>query len=461
MAEGFLGGLLGGIGDAAQGVGSGLAGLLGGGQSGGPSSSGFTPDEERRMMISTLGQLGSTLLAAGQKQSPSQRAQYLAQLGGIGSGAQNDIYKARQGALMSAQMQAQMREMEQAKALDAWAKTPGNLEKVGSSLEQYNVIGPKGLSSIIQAQATRDPNQMALTKATLAGKQREVEQYNAAVSAIEGANLTPEQKAAALSNPGEWAKTQIKPQKMFLDEPVVDQAGKPVVDPVTGIPLTQQRNLLTGEVKRIGGSGVTVNLPSGEKGGGEIDVARIKDSQKAIKTMNATSSLLDVAQRQLLEGDLDTGILTSATLGIRKLAAGIGVLPEEAANKLAGEELFNSVTNAIVPKMREQGSGSTSNYEDQIFQQAAPQLAKTKEGNLLITSYLKQNMDYEKAYARAMDKYYRDNKGSLSGFDEFADKTIPKAIQTVSSLDQYKSLKKGAMYYSPEAKTFVIKREDD
>jgi hypothetical protein len=33
MAEGFLGGLLGGIGDAAQGVGSGLAGLLGGGQS--------------------------------------------------------------------------------------------------------------------------------------------------------------------------------------------------------------------------------------------------------------------------------------------------------------------------------------------------------------------------------------------------------------------------------------------
>jgi hypothetical protein len=248
---------------------------------------------------------------------------------------------------------------------------------------------------------------------------------------------------------------------MFLDEPVVDQAGKPVVDPVTGIPLTQQRNLLTGEVKRIGGSGVTVNLPSGEKGGGEIDVARIKDSQKAIKTMNATSSLLDVAQRQLLEGDLDTGILTSATLGIRKLAAGIGVLPEEAANKLAGEELFNSVTNAIVPKMREQGSGSTSNYEDQIFQQAAPQLAKTKEGNLLITSYLKQNMDYEKAYARAMDKYYRDNKGSLSGFDEFADKTIPKAIQTVSSLDQYKSLKKGAMYYSPEAKTFVIKREDD
>jgi hypothetical protein len=105
MAEGFLGGLLGGIGDAAQGVGSGLAGLLGGGQSGGPSSSGFTPDEERRMLISTLGQLGSTLLAAGQKQSPSQRAQYLAQLGGIGSGAQNDIYKARQGALMSAQMQ--------------------------------------------------------------------------------------------------------------------------------------------------------------------------------------------------------------------------------------------------------------------------------------------------------------------------------------------------------------------
>jgi hypothetical protein len=155
--EGFLGGLLGGIGDAAQGVGSGLAGLLGGGQSGGPSSSGFTPDEERRMMISTLGQLGATLLAAGQKQSPSQRAQYLAQLGGIGSGAQNDIYKSRQGALMSAQMQEKMREIEENKSLDQLFKDPEQLKALGLTPQQARALGREGLKQYAAKQFGKTP----------------------------------------------------------------------------------------------------------------------------------------------------------------------------------------------------------------------------------------------------------------------------------------------------------------
>lgn len=89
MADGdFLGGLFGGIKDA----GSALYGLLGG-PSGAPASGGTTPtdilqqlspEEQRRLTASTLGQLGATLLAAGQKQMPAQRAQALAQLGNIG-----------------------------------------------------------------------------------------------------------------------------------------------------------------------------------------------------------------------------------------------------------------------------------------------------------------------------------------------------------------------------------------
>jgi hypothetical protein len=111
MAEGFLGGLLGGVGDAAQGVGSGLAGLLGGGQSGGPSSadpySQMSPEEQRRMSYSALGQLGAILLAAGQKQTPAQRGQILAQLGGIGPGMEQQI--ARSAALRGQQAEAAQR----------------------------------------------------------------------------------------------------------------------------------------------------------------------------------------------------------------------------------------------------------------------------------------------------------------------------------------------------------------
>ena len=111
MAEGFLGGLLGGVGDAAQGVSSGLAALLGGGQpSSGQSQDPYaqmSPEEQRRMSYSALGQLGAILLAAGQKQTPAQRGQILSQLGSIGPGMEQQI--ARSAALRGQQAEAAQR----------------------------------------------------------------------------------------------------------------------------------------------------------------------------------------------------------------------------------------------------------------------------------------------------------------------------------------------------------------
>lgn len=211
MAEGFLGGLLGGIGDAAQGVGSGLAGLLGGGQSGGPSSSGFTPDEERRMMISTLGQLGATLLAAGQKQSPSQRAQYLSQLGGIGSGAQNDIYKARQGALMSAQMQEKMREMEQRKSLQQMMSDPEVLRKLNITPELARIIGPEGISSIAQRRALVTPEAQETAALDLQIKRDQAAGGKFMTVGGQAYKVTPEGLVPAVPAPT-WASQQPQAQ---------------------------------------------------------------------------------------------------------------------------------------------------------------------------------------------------------------------------------------------------------
>ena len=98
MADGdFLGGLFGGVRDA----GSALYGLLGG-PSGTPSAGNtptdimqqLSPEEQRRLTASTLGQLGATLLAAGQKQMPAQRAQALAQLGNIGPNIDMQLQRA-------------------------------------------------------------------------------------------------------------------------------------------------------------------------------------------------------------------------------------------------------------------------------------------------------------------------------------------------------------------------------
>ena len=102
MAEDFLSGMMSGI----KGAGSEFLGLLGGSPEGASADrpdpyAQMSPEEQRRMTVSMLGQLGATLLAAGQRQTPAQRGQILAQLGNIGPGMEQQIQR-------SAQMRAQM-----------------------------------------------------------------------------------------------------------------------------------------------------------------------------------------------------------------------------------------------------------------------------------------------------------------------------------------------------------------
>jgi hypothetical protein len=113
MAENdFLSGLLGGVKDAGSSIYGGISGLLGGGEQT-PSAGGQMPDsmsmmsqaDQRRLMFSTLGQVGAALLAAGARQSPESRAQALAQLGKIGPGIEESMQ--RNAALQQQRIAAQ------------------------------------------------------------------------------------------------------------------------------------------------------------------------------------------------------------------------------------------------------------------------------------------------------------------------------------------------------------------
>jgi hypothetical protein len=118
MAENdFLSGLLGGVKDAGSSIYSGISGLLGGGEQA-PAAGGQMQDsmsmlsqaDQRRLMFSTLGQVGAALLAAGARQSPESRAQALAQLGKIGPSIEESIQRnaALQQQRIAAQRQAEL-----------------------------------------------------------------------------------------------------------------------------------------------------------------------------------------------------------------------------------------------------------------------------------------------------------------------------------------------------------------
>lgn len=119
MAENdFLSGLLGGVKDVGSSIYGGISGLLGGGEqapaAGGTqmpdSMSMLSPADQKRLMFSTLGQVGAALLAAGARQSSESRAQALAQLGKIGPGIEESIAKtaALQQQRIAAQRQAEL-----------------------------------------------------------------------------------------------------------------------------------------------------------------------------------------------------------------------------------------------------------------------------------------------------------------------------------------------------------------
>jgi hypothetical protein len=111
--------------DIGGGISNLFGGLLGGG--GQPAAEGTQPgvqpqqqdlmsmlsaDEQKRLAYSMLGQIGATLLAAGQKQMPQQRAQYLAQLGAIPGNVQREMTAGIQNKLLQSQLAERMQNQQ-------------------------------------------------------------------------------------------------------------------------------------------------------------------------------------------------------------------------------------------------------------------------------------------------------------------------------------------------------------
>lgn len=88
--------------------------------------------------------------------------------------------------------------------------------------------------------------------------------------------------------------------------------------------------------------------------------------------------------------DVDTGPLTEMILPLQRVLGELGFLNESEMNKVNTLTTLDAKMKYIVPRMREEGSGSTSNFEMGVFKSAAPGLAKTREANILLAAMAKQ-----------------------------------------------------------------------
>jgi hypothetical protein len=426
--------------------GSALGGLLGFGQQAAPAAGGPTDPydmlseaEKRRLMLGTLGQVGATLLAAGQKQMPAQRAQLLAQLGNAVPNVEQAAFRSQQARLMNAQTQEKMREIEQNKALSEWAKNPENLGKIGMTPEQFSVLGIPGVRSVIQAQASRDPIQQAAAAAALAKAREDAAARQQAMTMIEQSNMSDEEKAAARLNWSEWSKSRLRPEEQWVTEAQKDANGQPIINPNTNMPLMIQRNTRTGEIKGIGGGGVTITQPPAETEEQKVIGKALGEAQAELRT--AASRAPDNIAKLNLLADLTQGVKTGALAPARSYlianARALGV-SDEAIRKIGEDPNLPATGQAIEKIVNELTIGligpggfpanSFSNADRDFLEKIWPSIKNEPGANFIAIEVAKRG-ELRKAQKQAEWRAYSEEQraaGKKPSFADFEDAYVAK-----------------------------------
>ena len=190
-----------------------------------------------------------------------------------------------------------------------------------------------------------------------------------------------------------------------------------------------------------------------------------KEVDKQIEQDRQLLSRVQIAKRLLQDG-IKTGKVEEVLMPLRELAIGLGVADKNTIDTFGQQELFQSITNYLVPRMRVEGSGSTSDMEIDLFRSAVPNMGRTAAGNLIIAAGIENLTKYNIKRQRLMDTYITNNQ-SLLGFGEYADKELGSLYKSYSSDNEFDELvsdgvlKQGDFVYDGINKQFRVLTQED
>lgn len=212
----------------------------------------------------------------------------------------------------------------------------------------------------------------------------------------------------------------------------------------------------------------TVDLGKGdterEKQRAKMDYGKLGKLGEKVQGMRELEPRINIIQ-DLALGGIDTGALTSATMGARNLLASAGFLTEEQARDLSDQQVFQAQVSFLVPRMRVAGTGASSDKDMAFFQEAVPSLRNNPRANLIIAGMYKQVMANNAAEYDLMYNYLEEND-SLRGFNEFRSENLPPTYLKVATDDELDSLvadgrlKLGDVFYDKSAGSFDILTQD-
>lgn len=230
------------------------------------------------------------------------------------------------------------------------------------------------------------------------------------------------------------------------------------IDPSTPEGQAEARKILmkTGSTNIDLGKGDTER----EKQRAKMDYGKLGKLGEKVQGMRELEPRINIIQ-DLALGGIDTGALTSATMGARNLLASAGFLTEEQARDLSDQQVFQAQVSFLVPRMRVAGTGASSDKDMAFFQEAVPSLRNNPRANLIIAGMYKQVMANNAAEYDLMYNYLEEND-SLRGFNEFLNENLQPTYLKISTDEEIDSLiadgslKLGDVFYDKKANSFDI-----
>ena len=140
-----------------------------------------------------------------------------------------------------------------------------------------------------------------------------------------------------------------------------------------------------------------------------------KTGEEASKAQELVNSYDRIILTLEANPDIETGPVQDAILPFKQLFADFGLLSQDEVNEVMTLERLRANMSFIVPRMREEGSGSTSNFEMGVFKEAAPQLSKRRDTNLLLAAAAKQSAQYKTLVQSEREAFVLENKRLLTG----------------------------------------------
>lgn len=195
--------------------------------------------------------------------------------------------------------------------------------------------------------------------------------------------------------------------------------------------------------------------------------AALQTRKDMIKQVNADRELgvrLETAI-DLLESGVQTGRVQAAMMPLKQIGREIGFLSDEDISDLSDQEIIDSVTAYLTPRMRVTGAGASSDRDMDFFQRSTVRMANTPEANLVIAKMQKQVMDYNKNRLDLFDDYVKE-KGDDFGFGKYADQKMGSPYQRASTdaelgelIDSGK-IKEGDVFFNGITNEFDILTRD-